>query len=164
MIYFFKRKYRQIKNLLKWIPRIWTQFDFDYNYAVDLFKFKLLDIADYLESENAHCVGSKDRSSRIRMIIRLMDKVYNDDYGMEYLDKLEEIYGKELMKTTFIDTNDGTGSSLLKYNYELTLSDEKIKEIDEVKDRLFEESKEKQERAHQLLWKLIEHNIRGWWD
>lgn len=164
MIYFFKRKYRQIRNILKWIPIIWGQFDFDYNYALDLFKFKLLDIADFLESDKAHCVGAKDRGSRIRMIVRLMDKVYNEDYGVEYQSKLEEIYGEKLFEINWIDTNDGTDSSFLKYNYELNESEEKIKEINKVKKRLFEESKNKQERAHKLLWKLVEHNIRGFWD
>ena len=27
-----------------------------------------------------------------------------------------------------------------------------------------EEAIKKQKRAHQLLWKYIEHNIQGWWD
>jgi hypothetical protein len=27
-----------------------------------------------------------------------------------------------------------------------------------------EEAIKKQERAHQLLWKYVEHNIQGWWD
>ena len=27
-----------------------------------------------------------------------------------------------------------------------------------------EEAIEKQQRAHRLLWKFIEHNIEDWWD
>jgi len=164
MIYFIKRKYQQIRNILRWIPVLWNQFDFDYNYALDVFKFKLLNIADLLDSDKSHCVGAKDRANRIRMVVRLMDKVYNEDYGIEYQTKLEEIYGKDAFEWNFIDTNDGTGSSRLKYSYELTESKSKIKEIDKVKQKLFEESRAKQERAHKLLWKLVEHNIRGWWD
>ena len=34
----------------------------------------------------------------------------------------------------------------------------------ENKDKWFKESQAKQERAHKLLWKLIEFYIRGWWD
>lgn len=164
MIYFFTRKYRQIRNILRWIPILWNQFDFDYNYALDVFKFKLLNMADFLESDKARCEGAKDRGKRIRTIVRLMDKVYNEDYGMEYHSKLEEIYGKEAFESEFIDTNDGTDSSRLKYAYELTESKEKIKEINIVKSRLYQESRDKQERAHKLLWKLIEYNIRDFWD
>ena len=37
-------------------------------------------------------------------------------------------------------------------------------EIRENYDKWFKESQAKQERAHKLLWKLIEFYIRGWWD
>lgn len=164
MIYIFKRKYKQIKNIIRWIPVLWNQFDFDYNYALEVFKFKLLSIADFLESDQAVCIDAKDRASRIRMIVRLMDKVYNEDYATEYQNKLEEIYGKDAFESDFIDTKYGDGSSYLKYRYELTESDEKIKEINKIKHKLLKESQDKQERAHKLLWRLIEHNIRYWWD
>lgn len=162
MIYFFKRKYRQIRNILRWIPVLWNQFDFDYNYALDVFKFQLLNLADFMDSDQAHCVGAKDRASRIRMIVRLMEKVYNEDYGTEYQSKLEEIYGKESFESHFIDCEDGR--TRLKYNYELNESEEKIKEINNIKKKFFKQSQDKQERAHKLLWKLIEHNIRDFWD
>lgn len=164
-MYYFKRKYRQIKNLIKWIPIIWNQFDFDYRYATDVFKFQLLKMADFMESDKTKCVGAKDRASRIRMIIRLMDKVYDEDYACEYQSKLKELYPKEgLFDWQFVDTEKGDGSSYLKYGYELTESKKMINEINKAKDSLFKESREKQERAHKLLWKLIEHNIRNWWD
>lgn len=164
MIYWFKRKYRQIRNILKWIPVLWEQFDFDHIYATDVFKFQLLKMADYMESDKARCVGAKDRASRIRMIVRLMDKVYNEDYAMEYQDKLNELYGESLFDVSFVPTEDGDGSSYMKWSYELTESEDRIKEIDEMKDKLFKESQEKQERAHKLLWALIERNIQYWWD
>jgi hypothetical protein len=163
MIYFFKRKYKQIKNILIWIPILWGQFDFSYDYALDVFKFKLLNMADFLESDKAVCVGAKDRASRIRMVVRLMDKVYNEDYGVEYQDKLEKLFGKELMEMKFIDSG-RPDSSLLKYSYELTETEDKILEIKDISTQLFKLSQEKQERAHKLLWALIAHNIRGWWD
>jgi hypothetical protein len=49
----------------------------------------------------------------------------------------------------------------MKYKYE---SWENSKEIDEIQSELFKMSHEKQERAHKILWKLIEKDIRGWWD
>ena len=37
-------------------------------------------------------------------------------------------------------------------------------EIDKMHSKLLKESTAKQERAEKLLWKLVAHNIRGWWD
>jgi len=164
MIYFFKRKYRQIRNIIKWIPVLWNQFDFDHIYATDVFKFQLLKMADFMDSNKACCVGAKDRAQRIRMVVRLMDKVYNEDYSLEYHDKIEEIYGKGILDFSFEDTFDGAGSKFLKYKYELTETPEKQKEIKETVSRIMKECYDKQARAHKLLWNLVEHNIQYWWD
>lgn len=162
MKYFFIRKYQQIRNLFKWIPIIWKQYDFDYCYSIEVFKFQLKKQAEFLESDKARTLSSKDNAKRIRMVIRLMDKVYNEDYAHEYLDKMKAIYGEDILDFEFIKT--GNGYSTLNFKYELTKTEEEINEINEVKDRLFNESNNKQKRAHKLLWKLIEHNIQHWWD
>ena len=40
----------------------------------------------------------------------------------------------------------------------------KIKTTQKVKDELFQESQDKQRKAHRILWKLIEKDIETWWD
>ena len=42
--------------------------------------------------------------------------------------------------------------------------EEAIKKQDWILLAAFKEAIKKQERAHQLLWKFIEHNIQYWWD
>lgn len=163
MIYWFKRKIWQIKNVIKWLPKIWNQYDFDYGYSIDVFKFQLEKQAEFLESNKACTLSAKDKASRIRMVLRLMDKVYNEDYALEYTDEFEKIYGKGSSDISFVNTNNPKLLSMKK-NYELTESEEKIIEMDQVYNNLFLNSVEKQKRAHKLLWDLIEHNIQGWWD
>jgi len=161
-LYFFKRKYEQIKNLFKWIPVIWKQYDFDYGYALDAFKFQLSKIADFLESDKANTVEAKNSASRIRMIVRLMEKVYNEDYGCEYQSQIEELYGKT--KTEFVPSLKNPNHYQMEEIFERKFSKKEIDEIKLKKKELFNKSQEKQKRAHILLWKLIEHNIQNWWD
>lgn len=163
-MYWIKRKYQQIKNVFHWIPVIWKTFDWDYRYSLDVFKFQLQKQVKFLESDRAMSVESKNTASRIKMVLRLMDKVYDEDYGCEYQDKLKEKYGEDILKWEFIDTGKGDGSSYLKYKYEMLEDEDLKKKIDDDHNLLFEESKEKQKRAHKLLWKLVEHNIQRWWD
>jgi hypothetical protein len=163
MIYWFKRKIWQIKNVIKWLPKIWNQYDFDYGYSIDVFKFQLEKQAEFLESNKACTLSAKDKASRIRMVIRLMDKVYNEDYALEYTDEFEKIYGKGSSYINIVNTKNPNLFSMKK-NYELTESEEKIIEMDQVYNNLFLNSIQKQKRAHKLLWDLIEHNIQGWWD
>jgi hypothetical protein len=147
-MYWIKRKISQIKNVIKWLPTIWNQFDFDYNYSIDVFKFQLEKQAEYLESTT----------------LKLMKKVYDEEYAMEYSDKMEELYGKDLMKYELINTGRGDGTSYYQKKYERTETPERIKEIKDVSNKLFTESNLKQEKAHRIVWLMVERNIQGWWD
>ena len=76
MKHFIKRKIWQIKNVFRWLPIIWKQYDFDYNYSLEVFKFQLQKQAEFLESDRAVTLCAKDKAKRIRTVIKLMDKVY----------------------------------------------------------------------------------------
>jgi hypothetical protein len=158
------RKYRQIKNVIGWIPVVWNQFDFDFHYSLEVFKHQLLKQAQFMESKHAVCVGSRTSAEKIRMIVRLMDKVYNEDYAAEYQERLTNEFGKEVLDFHF-EKNNNSEYSTLRFKYETGLKYYYIKDkIKEKHDQYFMESQNKQNRAHQLLWKLIEFYIRGWWD
>jgi hypothetical protein len=125
-----------------------------------MFKRALLDQAEYMESDMAVGVPSKDDAKRIRTVVRLMEKVYDDSYSLEYQDKLKELYGDDVLDFGF-EPSEFKNLNQLIWNYEKKPNAE---EIDKVHSKLLKESIKKQERAEQLLWKLVAHNIRGWWD
>jgi hypothetical protein len=170
-MYWLKRKIRQIKNVLRWLPIIWKQFDFDYRYSIEVFSFQLQKQAEFLESDRACTMDAKVRASRIRTIIRLMDKVYEEEYACEYQDELTRRYGNRSHKFVKLDrtsfnpvTNTEEGLYEMQSEWDNNYSEEELKEIDRVERELFEKSIAKQERAHKLLWQLIEKDIRTWWD
>jgi len=74
---------------------------------------------------------------------------------------MKELYGENVLKWGFEDTGDGDGSSYLRYEFEKW---DNAEEVQKMLNKLFLESKDKQDRAHKLVWKFIEHNIRQWWD
>ena len=164
--YFFKRKYRQIKRVIDFLPIIWNGFDFDYRYSIELFRKQLERQAKHLESELALSVEAKNNASRIRTAIELMDKVYDEEYGMEYMDDIEFLYGKSKHEFVELDEKDENGDPYytMKISNELAVDEEHQKEIDEVRNQMMIRSRERQKRAHKLLWDFIEHNIQNWWD
>lgn len=166
IMYWFKRKYWQIKRVIEILPLVWNSYDFDYHYAINLFKFQLGKVADFLDSNKAWTVGANERAQKIRTAIRLMDKVYNDEYGMEYLDKVEELYGRTYFDRVILDRKDEDGNELyrIETRNEFARDKEHQKEIDEISRKMMLQSMDKQKRAHKLLWEFIEHNIQGWWD
>jgi hypothetical protein len=161
IIYFFKRKYQQIERVIDFLPMIWNGFDFDYRYSLEFFKKSLERQAKFLESDRACTLEAKQNASRIRTAIRLMDKVYDEEYASEYQDKLKELYGDDAFDWQFEDTGRGDETSFIKYKYE---DWDNAEEIKKVQKKLFLESRQKQKRAHKLLWDFIEHNIQHWWD
>jgi hypothetical protein len=166
MKYFFRRKWEQIQRVIDFLPIIWKGYDFDYRYSLELFQHQLKRQADFLESKRAMTVEAKNNAKRIRTAITLMKKVYDEDYGMEYMDKIDALYGKT--HYDFVPTDNvkeyGAGTYTLKIWNESAVNDEHQKEIDEVSHQMMIASNEKQEKAHRILWEFIAHNIRHWWD
>ena len=158
-----RRFFNKIKRVIDFIPIVWSGYDWDYNYAIDLFKYQLSRMSKHLESDDAHTVNAKEDAMRIRTAIKLMDRVFDDYYSMEYLDYLEEKYGKINYK---FEPSEHEGLFEIKtyYGEEGKYSKEEMKKIKEEESKLFFESMKKQEKAERILWKLINHNIRGWWD
>lgn len=166
MISHIKQFIRRVKRTRDFLPMIWKGYDFDYRYAIELFQYQLERTADFMESDRAMTMDADKRARRIRTAVELLEKVYNEEYGCEYQDKLKELYGENVMDWEFIELDvksDYNGEPLyeLKWEYEKW---DNAEDVEKMKDKLFKESKEKQKRAEDLVWKFISHNIRGWWD
>jgi hypothetical protein len=156
-----KKMYRKLKRLIRYVPVIWNSEDFDYRYALELFQMKLEDISDFLESDKAMSTDAKHYASRIRMILRLMDKVYNEEYSTSYFDELKSLYGDGFNEWRFIPHGDGDKLYGIRFNWE---DWDNAYEIRVKQHQLWKASIKKQKRAHKLLWELVEHNILNWWD
>lgn len=165
MVYWIKRKYRQIERTLSFLPLIWKGYDWDYRYGIDLFQHQLKRTEKNIR-ENGNHVGNHNTASRIKTAVDLMQKVYDEDYQMEYQDVLEKMYGKSLYEFVELDEKDKKGDPYysLKITNELAVDEKHQEEIDEVRNQMMIHSHEKQKRAHKLLWDFIEHNIQRWWD
>lgn len=159
--YYIKRKFWQIRNVFRWLPVIWNQFDFDKSYAIQVFTFQLSKIADFLESDRAMTVSAKRNAQQIRTVLSLFKKIEDSEYGSEYQDQIKEIYGPSVINFYFEDTGEGNGSSFLKHEFEKW---DNAEEVQKKYDELFLKSRAKEEKANKLVWKLIENQINGWWD
>lgn len=169
--YYIRRKTEQIKRLFKWIPVIWNQYDFDYSYSLEVFKLKLSEQADFLESDRSNTMSAKSNAKRIRTAIELMDRVYSDYYIEQYIDMVHDKYGERgFIETELIDKDDlpeeMKGEKL--YETELiwlrSMTDEEKEEAEQYYTDMINLGRIKQNRASILLWKFIEHNIENWWD
>ena len=160
-MYKIKLFFEKIKRVIDFLPIIWKGYDFDYRYSIDLFEYQLSRTAKFLESDDAYSVESKQNAERLKMIIRLMKKVYDEDYVFEGVDQLTKEYGTMELEW---EPCDNKTYQLKGFRWEKAVDDAHNESINLIYSKLIKQGQAKHERAHELLWKLVAHNIRKFWD
>lgn len=176
--YYHKDLYRGVKNLFNWFPIIWKDRDWDSYYIFKILEHKLTLQAKGISKRNIHTNAQRD-SEIIRTCVRLIEKIREEYYESEYIDYHESrIWFEPTKKNSKYSTIE---SKLISENfdeyfkkypliYKRVLKGEGIFSIENESEK---ENKQRiamniahinQERAHKLLFKILEKNIRGWWD
>jgi hypothetical protein len=167
MIYKIKQFFKRIHNLYRWFPIIWKDQDWDDHYIFEILKFKLKNQAEYISYHDRH-VSAKRDAEIMMLCVRLIEKVQHEFYGTEYLD-----YQDSELK--FIDSESHPGMYEMltieksehydDYFKKYPLIYRMVPDLQAPKSRIaFEMAKINEERAHKLLFKILEQNIRRWWD
>ena len=152
--------------MVDFLPIIWKGYDWDYHYAVELFQHQLKRTAKEIRT-NGNNIDKKNVASRIETAVEFLEKVYEEEYAFEYMRKIEEKYGPsriEIRELDFIDNQGNWITSEMIDVYEREYTEQELQLIEDEKDNLRNESFAKQQKAHKLVWKYIEHNIQRWWD
>jgi hypothetical protein len=178
--YYHKDFYRGIKNLIKWFPVIWKDRDWDSSYIFKIMEHKLT-----LQSKGIGGRGIMMNSKRYAEImstcVRLMEKIREEYYHMEYMDYHQTDYW-------FEDIPDKPGFSTWESELKSENFDDYFKKYPLIHKRVVEggegifpaieegsETEKKQriamniahinhDRARKLLFKIIESQIERWWD
>lgn len=164
-MYEIQQFFKQIHNLIRWFPIIWKDKDWDDHYIFEILKFKLKNQAEYIGKKNRHMSAKRD-AEIMMLCVRLMEKVQDEYYGMEYHD-----YYKSNIK--FIPSISHPGSYEMEEELISEHYDNYFKKYPRIykqvtgKDKhevAFQMARINGERAHKLLFTILEQNIRKWWD
>ncbi len=176
--YYHKDLYKGIKNLIQWFPVIWKDRDWDSYYIFRILEHKLKLQAKGIAKRDIHLNAQRD-AGVMMTCVRLMEKVRNGYYESEYLD-----YYKT--KMWFEDIEDSPGYSTIESKIISENFDEYFKKYPLIYKRVLngegivninKKSKNQrknaiamnianinQKRANKLLFKMLETNIKRWWD
>lgn len=151
----------RIKRLFQYIPVIWKTHDWEYSFAIDIFRYQLQRTLNCFE-RNEEEIDREYERQRLKTILKLMDLVYDDKYELEFFDIMQKKYGK--YKFLFdCDPDFIKYKARISYENFKDLSEEEIEQAKEEEREIILMCEKKQDRAHRILWKLIEHNIRHFW-
>lgn len=76
-----RRIVRRLKNVLRWLPIIWNDEQWDHYYIYEVLKHKLIFTAEHTRKNGYH-VSSDYDADRMMLCVRLIEKVQNEDYLM----------------------------------------------------------------------------------
>lgn len=77
-----------IINLIRWFPVIWKDRNWSEWFIWEILKFKLTNQANYISKKDRHTAAQYD-AQKMRLCVRLIEKVQNEYYPMEYMDYFE---------------------------------------------------------------------------
>lgn len=132
---FFRSIHIGIKNIFKYLPIIWNDRDWDYEYCVKLLRFKLKNMSKYLKEED---------------ILFEVDRICEEiDTTVEYIDNWLNAY----------DIYENDNQELLQQLRDEHNSYEHNKLEKEYCTKCYEFEEEQWSK----IWLSINKNMQGWW-
>jgi hypothetical protein len=160
-----------VKNIFKWAPTLYKDKDWDSWYTYNILQKKI----EFQRKEivNANRYDEVHRDNRdMTIALNLLERVKEDYYGMEYLDYDET-------KIDFIPVEDNPNLKEMKTTVLSEKYDEFLKKHPSSVRKVLKETEDKnlekrdlchyvaiynQQKARNLLFKLLEQKIERWWD
>jgi hypothetical protein len=165
---------RGIENLWYWLPVIWKDRNWDHQFIFDILSHKLKAQSAYIGGRGIHV--SAERDAEIMMTcVRLIEKVKDEYYGMEYMDyhKTKHWFepadkeGYSTWESKELEENFDDYFAKYPLIYKRVMNGEGWLKIEDEndKDRIASNIAHiNHDRARKLLFKIIEQNIEKWWD
>ena len=170
--------YRSIRSVIRWFPVIWNDRDWDDWYIYKILQTKLKFQSKYIGDRDIHTRAKRD-AEVMNTCVRLIDKLMEDFYDMEYLDYLESTFSfvdsdkPDYKRLEITDTSENFDEFFKKYPlvYKKVLKDGDKNIFSLYEDGVLSKkriamniSQINHDRARKLLFNVMGDNINRWWD
>ena len=173
--YLAKEFIRGIKSIRYWLPIIWKDRSQDDSYIFTILSHKLKAQSTYIRGRGIHV--SAERDAEVMMTcVRLIEKVQDEWYNMEYMDyhktkhwfePVEDKEGYSTWESRELEENFDDYFAKYPRIYKRVLNGEGIFKLDGTDDKqrtAMNIAHINHDRARKLLFKIMEQNIEKWWD
>jgi len=170
--------YRSIRSVIRWFPVIWNDRDWDDWYIYKILQTKLKFQSKYIGDRDIHTRAKRD-AEVMNTCVRLIDKLMEDFYDMEYLDYHESTFSfvdsdkPDYKRLEITDTSENFDEFFNKYPlvYKKVLKDGDKNIFSLYEDGVLSKkriamniSQINHDRARKLLFNVMGDNINRWWD
>lgn len=156
-------------NIIKWAPTIWKDRDWDDGFIFDILQKKIEFQRKEIIYANRHTQVNRDNRD-MTIVLNLIERVKEEYYNSEYLDyekskfRFEDVEDREDLKRLEIDVlSERYDEFLIKYPSSVRKVLKDKPDLDK-RDLCFYVSHYNQEKAHDLLFRILRERMRWWWD
>ena len=156
-------------NIIKWAPIIWKDRDWDDGFILEILQKKIEFQRKEIIYANRHTQVDRDNRD-MTIVLNLIERVKEEYYNTEYLDyeeskfRFEDIEEEEDLKRLEIDVlSERYDEFLMKYPSGVRKVLRDKPDLNK-RDLCFYVSHYNQEKAHDLLFRVLRERMRWWWD
>jgi len=150
----------KVKNVVRWLPIIWKDRDFDSNYLLDVMRFKISNMETFFLSNDTHILSADKVAKDLKICKLLLNRLTNDDYYDIVFKNHDKKWGET--KWEFVD--DGKGLSRLLITRNKVITDEDKKREGREFLRLCEHEEMLKRQDIRYLFHIMNRKLRTWWD
>ena len=157
------------KNVIRWSPTIFKDRDWDQWHIYNVLQKKIEFQRQELINANRHTDINRDNRD-MTIVLNLIERVNEGFYGVEYFDyseskfRFEPIEGDDEYYTMEQDViSENYDEYIKKYQSSVRKVLKEKPDLDK-KDLCFWVARHNEEKAHDLLHRILKERIRYWWD
>lgn len=160
---------RGIQNLIHWLPVIWKDRHWDDHYIFEVLKHKIKLQQKYIVNSNRHTRVNIDNRD-MTIVLNLIERIQDDYYALE-------CYEYENSKFRFEPAGDEKHTieqDVISENYDAYLKKYRTsvravmkKDMETTIDKhklCFWVAQHNQQKAHDLLFRILKERLTWWWD
>jgi hypothetical protein len=158
-----------INNIFRWVPTLYKDKDWDDWYIFTILQKKIEFQRKEIIYANRHTQVDRDNRD-MTIVLNLIERVKEEYYGTEYLDYSETKFRFEPIEGD--DDHYSLEQDLISENYDeyLRKYPSSVRKVSKEKpdlnkrDLCFWVAKHNEEKAHNLLFRILKERMRWWWD
>ena len=157
------------KNVIRWSPTIFKDRDWDHWHIYNILQKKIEFQRQEIIYANRHTDINRDNRD-MTIVLNLIERVNEDFYSVEYLDyseskfRFEPIEGDDEYYTMEQDViSENYNEYIKKYQSSVRKVLKEKPDLNK-KDLCFWVARHNEEKAHDLLHRILKERIRHWWD
>lgn len=149
-----------LRNLKKWLPIIWYDRNWDYEFLLEILGTKLHNMAEFFDSDRAMSMDHRKVARQLRICGDLCSRIQNDDYSKVPLKAHTKKWGELKMETEPAESN---LRRVIFSRPRAVTEKQKLQEGIEAR-RIFREAEQQRQADINYLCNMISKHLLCWWD